>query len=86
MAQAPPLSAASTRGQRKVLAQTMAGRLERMAAQVQDDLKHNRPVSVTCRDLGMAVLALAEELKELEVRDKIAAKDGAGLMRRSPLA
>ena len=74
MAQAPPLPADSTLGRRKAPAQTMAGRLERMAAQVRDDLKHERPVSVTCRDLGMAVLALAEELKELEVRDKIAAE------------
>ena len=60
MAQAQPAAA-------DTLARTTAARIERMAAQVQDDLEHRRPVSVSRRDLGMAILVLTEELKAIEM-------------------
>ena len=41
-----------------------------MARQVQDDLEHHRPVSVSRRDLGMAILTLTEELKAIEIAAK----------------
>jgi len=40
------MPARTARHQHKALATTTAARIERMAAQVRDDLEHGRPVSV----------------------------------------
>ena len=63
MAQHP----ASTRGHHKALALTTAARLERMAAQVREDLGHDRPVSVPGLNLVTAAAVLMEELKAIEI-------------------
>ena len=64
----------TARHQHKTLAWTTAARIERMAGQVQDDLKHGRPVSVTGLQLVTAAAVLMEELKAIATRDEIAAR------------
>ena len=70
IARRPPLPHAQPAA---TLARITAARIERMARQVQDDLEHRRPVSVSRRDLGMAILVLTEELQAIEIAAKGAA-------------
>jgi hypothetical protein len=56
---------------------TTAARLERMAAQVRDDLEHGRPVSVAGQQIVTAAVTLLAELVALATREEIAAREAA---------
>jgi hypothetical protein len=65
----------TARVQHKTLAWTTAARIERMAAQVQDDYEHGRPVSVdAAQQIVTAALTLYREAIVVATRDEIAAR------------
>jgi hypothetical protein len=72
----------TARAQHKTLAWTTASRIERMAAQAQDDYEHGRPVSVdAAQQIVAAALTLYREAIAIATRDEIAARaarEGAG--------
>ena len=66
-----------TRHQHKTLAWTTAGRIKRLAAQVEEDYDHNRPVSVdVAQQIVTAAVTLLKEAVVIATRDEIAAKPG----------
>ena len=74
MAQTPP-PADTARHQHKTLAWTTAARIQRMAAQVQDDYAHGRPVTVdAAQQIVTAALTLYREAVVIATRDEIAAR------------
>ena len=69
----------TARLQHKTLAWTTASRIERMAAQVQDDYGHDHPVSVdVAQQIVAAALTLYREAVALATRDEIAARTKTG--------
>ena len=65
----------TARRQHKTLAWTTADRIGRMAAQVQDDYAHARPVSVdAAQQILTAAITLLKEAVAIATRDEVAAR------------
>ena len=75
-----PRHAEVARRQHKTLAWTTAGRIRRMAGQVEDDYGHDRPVTVeAAQQIVTAALTLYREAVAIATRDEIAARTKAGV-------
>lgn len=74
-----PRHAEVARRQHKALAWTTAGRIKRLAAHVEEDYEHDRPVSVeAAHQIVTAALTLYREAVALATRDEIAARKKRG--------